>query len=194
MTWILDEMKREVFLVTGIHNCGMIVTWVAPAGLIPDQKRIMLALSPRNFTTNSILENHYFAIHLLSTENAKLVPVFGTNKSNEINKFENVNHEKKYLSEIDPEQEKREASAYLPILTETCGWCIGKMVSQMNTGDRIIVVADILLDEMSTSDKAPVPLRLQDLHQYLNENEMKRLDDRFSSDIDKDRALRNGSA
>ena len=42
---IFDEDKREIYLITASDNsrpCGMIVTWVTPASLIPDDKRIQM--------------------------------------------------------------------------------------------------------------------------------------------------------
>jgi hypothetical protein len=57
ITSIFDEGKREIFLITTSDDSrpsGMIITWVTSASLIPDDKRIVLVLSPHNHTTQML--------------------------------------------------------------------------------------------------------------------------------------------
>lgn len=175
-SWILDEGKREVFLVTAVSSDGtkhgMIITWVAPAGLVPDQKRIMMALSPTNQTTQTLMESKSFAIHLLQQAQANLVPVFGAKHSREVNKFEGVDHE---------------IEDGLPILANTCGWMIGAVVSTMEAGDRVIVLADISKEQGAVEQD---PLYVKDMSAKLPVGDVQDLDQKFSGDIDRDRQMR----
>ncbi|PON11840.1 hypothetical protein C2W62_42715 [Candidatus Entotheonella serta] len=77
MTSIFDENKREIFLITmsdkGRHS-GMIITWVTSASLIPDDKHIVLVLSPHNHTTQVLLDRRQFIVHLLAHNQVVFVP------------------------------------------------------------------------------------------------------------------------
>jgi flavin reductase (DIM6/NTAB) family NADH-FMN oxidoreductase RutF len=178
--WILDEGKREIFLITAADAddqlSGMIITWVSPAGLVPDQKRIMMALSPTNHTTQVLLKETRFAIHLLRKSQVSLVPIFGTKSSRDVNKFENV----EYILEDG-----------LPIIAGTCGWMIGKVVSTMEAGDRIIVLADIEQDEATQEQD---PLYVHDISTSLLPSlDVQALDNKFRQDIVRDRQMRADS-
>jgi flavin reductase (DIM6/NTAB) family NADH-FMN oxidoreductase RutF len=90
---IFDEDQRPIFLVTAFDTsrpCGMIVTWVSLASLIPEDKRIVLILSPHNHTTQVLLQHRRFIIHLLAHHQAILVPTFGLYSSREVDKFASV--------------------------------------------------------------------------------------------------------
>lgn len=176
--WILDEMKREVFVVTTAsepHPSGMIITWIAPAGLIPDQKRVMMALSPTNHTTQVILGSAHkrMGVHLLSKQQANLVPLFGGQSSRTVNKFETVD----YVMQDDG----------IPILSNCCGWFLAKVVHTMDTGDRIIVIADI---EKEEAEENQDPLHLGELGDLLPSTDNAALGSKFEADIVRDRGMR----
>ncbi|HXV82639.1 MAG TPA: flavin reductase [Candidatus Binatia bacterium] len=90
---IFDEGKREIFLITTSDDsrpCGMIITWVTSACLIPEDERIVLVLSPHNHTTQVLLHHRQFILHLLAHDQVALVPTFGLYSSRDIDKFASI--------------------------------------------------------------------------------------------------------
>ena len=74
---LFDELEKDIFLVSAGDNgrySGMIVTWVTAASLIPEQKRIVLVVSPANATTQVMLHTGRFILHRLACEQVELVP------------------------------------------------------------------------------------------------------------------------
>ncbi len=173
---IFGEMKREVFLVTSQHaghKSGMIITWVTPASLIPERKRIVMALSPYNHTTQTLLQSGRFIIHLLAKEQALLAHTFGTYHSNQVDKFGEI------AFTVDEE-------TGIPIISTACGWERGRVVSQMDVVDRLVVVAD--LDE-SSFDADKQPLLVGDLEPSLPTEITQKMNAKYLHDIDRDREL-----
>jgi flavin reductase (DIM6/NTAB) family NADH-FMN oxidoreductase RutF len=168
-------MKREVFLVTatdGKTAAGMIITWVSPAGLIPEQKRLMMSLSPANQTTQVLLATGRFVLHLLQKSQASLVPLFGEHSSRTVDKFAEVEYEDKNGQHI---------------IKGTCGWNICRVVSTMESGDRITVLAEV---EQEYAEEVQEPLFLRELDGLVGPDVSRRLSEKFQNDIERDRLLR----
>jgi flavin reductase (DIM6/NTAB) family NADH-FMN oxidoreductase RutF len=219
-TWILDEMVRELFLVTttfstGVEHkkgtdkvtdecslqlqdlvlpptsmsphyqestvagdvinhyfSGMIISWINPAGLISDQKRVMMALSPCNFTTQVMMSGDKMAvIHLLSSDQLPLVPLFGSGHGPVKDKFQcgklvassvgtssSSNDEPPLFTynlwEPSPGSPLTTTKTPLPVVQGTLGYIVVKIVSSMNVGDRIIAVADVVEEKMLNDDNS----------------------------------------
>ncbi|PON11935.1 hypothetical protein C2W62_42240 [Candidatus Entotheonella serta] len=176
-TSIFDENKREIFLITASDNhrpSGMIITWVTSASLIPDDKRIILVLSPHNHTTQVLLDRHRFIIHLLAQDQAALVPTFGLSSSRDVDKFASV----PFTLDED---------SGIPIVDETCGWARGKLISQMDTGERFIVLAEI---EKESAQPAKQSLRVRDLGHNLPAATLQDMLEKYLRDVERDRRIR----
>jgi flavin reductase (DIM6/NTAB) family NADH-FMN oxidoreductase RutF len=173
---LFDESKKEIFLVTSCYKgykSGMIVTWVTSASLIPERKRIVLILSPTNYTTRMVLQNRQFIIHLLSREQVDLVPRFGLSSSEDSDKFSSVPFQ---LDE-----------GGLPIIQGTYGWARGKVVSHLDGGDRLIVLAHLDMEEVHPNKE---PLFVRDLTQYLSADTVEKMQEKYLRDVERDRRLR----
>ena len=176
-TSIFDEDKREIFLVATSDNhclCGMIVTRVSSANMLPEDRRIALILSPHNHTTQALLDRQQFIVHLLAHDQADLVPTFGLYSSRDIDKFASV----PYTLDSDNN---------LPIVDGTCGWARAKLISQMDVGYRLIVLAQI---EQETAQSVRQSLLVQDLAQHLPSAILQEMQRKYIQDVERDRQMR----
>jgi len=136
---------HELYIVSARHNgCdnGQIATWIMPATLVVEQPRIVALISPQNYTYSLIAPTGRFAVSMLSEEQHELVPRFGLYSGRDIDKFQGVKTE-------------RTASGLL-ILVDGCGWADCVVVSTLDAGDRILMLADIVEQEFSCGTR---PLR-----------------------------------
>ena len=173
---LFEELQREIFLLTACEKgakSGMIVTWVTSASLIPDRQRIVLVLSPANYTTGVVRQNRQFIIHLLSRDQVELVPRFGLSSSKDSDKFSAVPFQ---LDEHG-----------LPIIQGTCGWARGEIVSHLDGGDRLIVLAQLAREEVYPAKE---PLLVRDLAQHLSADMLEKLEEKYLRDVERDRRLR----
>jgi len=174
---IFDEGKREIFLLTTSDDSrpsGMIITWVTSASLIPDDKRIVLVLSPHNHTTQALFRRRQFILHLLANDQAALIPIFGLYSSRDVDKFASV----PFALDED---------SGIPIVDGTCGWARGNLISQMDTGERFIVLAQI---EKETAPPATQPLQVRDLAQHLPADTLQEMQEKYFRDVERDRRIR----
>ena len=174
---IFDEGEREIFLITTSDDnrpSGMIITWVTSASLIPEDKRIVLALSPHNHTTQVLLRRRQFIIHLLAHDQAALVPTFGLYSSRDVDKFAALRFT------LD------EASG-IPIVDGTCGWARGRLTSQMDSGERFIALAQI---EKEVAYRSKESLRVRDLTQHLSTSILQKMQEKYLRDVERDRRMR----
>lgn len=177
ITSIFDEDKREIYLVTTSDNrrpCGMIVTWVTPASLIPEAKRIVLVLSPHSYTTQVLLQKRQLVIHRLAHDQAALVPTFGLSSSREVDKFASVSF-------------TLDEDSGIPIVDGTCAWALGNLISQMDAGDRLVVLARL---EQETADRTKQSLRVGDLAQHLPADTLQAMQEKYLRDVARDRRIR----
>jgi flavin reductase (DIM6/NTAB) family NADH-FMN oxidoreductase RutF len=181
ITSIFDEGKREIFLITTSDDrrpSGMIITWVTSASLILDDKRIVLVLSPHNHTTQALLHRRRFILHLLAHNQAALVPTFGLYSSRDVDKFASV----PFTLDED---------SGIPIVEGTCGWARGNLISQMDTGERFIVLAQI---EKETAQPATQPLLVRNLAQHLPADTLQVMQEKYFRDVERDRRIRAQTA
>jgi flavin reductase (DIM6/NTAB) family NADH-FMN oxidoreductase RutF len=172
---LFNELEKDIFLVSSSDNgrySGMIVTWVTAASLVPEHKRIVLVVSPANATTQVMLHTGRFILHRLSREQVDLVPRFGLVSSASVEKFASVPFH------LDEHQ--------LPILEGVCGWARGAIVSVLNGGDRLVVLASI---DREGADPARQPLCVHDLPRSLSPAIMAQLEEKYMRDVERDRRL-----
>ena len=172
---LFNELEKDIFLVSSSHNgrhCGMIVTWVTAASLIPEHKRIVLVISPANATTQMMLHTGRFILHRLSREQVDLVRRFGPVSSASVEKFAAVSFH------LDEHQ--------LPILEGVCGWARGTVVSVLDGGDRLVVLASL---DREGADPTRQPLCLHDLARSLSPAILAQLEEKYVRDVARDRQL-----
>jgi len=141
-TSIFSLTNHEVYILTsswdGREN-GQIVTWVLPATLVEGTPRIVTILSPQNFTHSLIVKSRGFALNLLAEEQYDLVPLFGLTSGRDILKLDGLVNNR--------------TPGGFPLLADTCGWAECHIVSEIDSGDRIIYLADVTAQKVYEGKK-----------------------------------------
>jgi flavin reductase (DIM6/NTAB) family NADH-FMN oxidoreductase RutF len=179
VTHIFDDQANRIYMVGSHANdrpCGMIVTWVSLASLTPTAVRIMVALSPMNFTTASLRKNGHFSIALLGQHQASYIMNFGTCSSRIINKFKDAPFS---LTELGN-----------PVLSDSCGSAECVVLSEMDLGDRIVIAADVQKWFNGTTTK---PLYQNLGFESLSPHERQILKEKYDSDVKRDLLLRSAN-
>ncbi len=174
-TSIFSLTNHEVFLLTAKldqADCGMIATYIMPATLVPDRLRIVAVLSPQNQTVDGIRENGRFTVQLLSQEQSALVPQFGLYSGKERDKFSDVALER--------------SPSGMALIKDSCGWIECKVVDSMDSGDRIIFLADVAHQKLSPGIP---PLRKVDAFSQLPLEAIQALLEKRRRDGERDREL-----
>lgn len=172
---LLSLTNHELFVIAAAHEAqrsGMIVTWLMPATLVADRPRIVAALSVMNYTVDLIRESGRFLAQMLSETQASYVEHFGGQSGRNRDKFAEVPHQP------GPDG--------LPLLTGCCGWMLCEVVKQLDLGDRVIIVGDVL-QQHRESDVAP--LRKQHAFASLAPDAVERLVAKQDEDGVRDRQL-----
>ena len=117
----------------------MIATWLTLCSIVPEQPRIMAAISPCNFTYELIAKSQKFVVHLLAESQESLVPIFGLENSKIVNKFLAVDYS------VDNNN--------IPIVSNTCGYVSCKLIHRVDCGDRIICIADVIAQKLEKNAK-----------------------------------------
>ena len=175
----LSHTDHEVYVATSagaVGPCGMIITWVLPATLVPEIPRVVMVLSVKNATTEAIHHSGRCLLHLLSETQADLVPHFGLDSSRDRNKF----------AELPPSTGTVRAIDQMPVLEGTCGWMHCSVLDTMSIGDRDVVVADVI-DQ--TLDQGRKPLRKRAALQAQPDTVMQALLNKRTTDGERDRLL-----
>lgn len=129
---IFAAIDHEVFLITTRFrgkDAGQIATWVMPATLVPEPARIVVILSPYNFTCRLIEKSKRFVLHLLAANQHRLMPRFGLPSSRDVNKFKGIKIAR--------------TKRGLPIIPNTCGWAECEVLAKLDGGDRKIILAEV---------------------------------------------------
>ena len=130
MPSIFKLTNHEVFTITanGAVPCGFLATWVLPASLMEGTPRLLILASPENYTTKEILKTSRFVIHLLSKDQVELVPRFGLDASDKMDKFSNL---------------ETEPSDYGPIIKGCAGHHFCELAASYDIGERYIFIGDV---------------------------------------------------
>ena len=109
---------------------NLLVGCVANSVMQINSDTVAISLNNNNYTTKAILENNKFAINILPTNTSiDLIKTFGFKKSNEINKYANINYELKEDT---------------PIINDTCGYIICTLTSSIKTDTHTIIIGKII--------------------------------------------------
>lgn len=122
--------KDELRPTGCIANCAMQVT-VEPA-------TIAVSINHENHTNESIIKNGQFAISILSEKtDAELISTFGFHTGKNVDKFDQVSY-----------FEKDE----LPILSDSCGYLICKLIDKLETATHTVFLGEILDGDVLNND------------------------------------------
>jgi flavin reductase (DIM6/NTAB) family NADH-FMN oxidoreductase RutF len=172
---IFNLVNPELYVITAVHEgqaSGQIATWVMLAALVPEHLRVVVVLSPRNFTFRLIQESRHFVINLLAEGQQDWLPLFGLRSSAEIDKFAQI--------------PVRTTVSGIPILPQTCGWAECQTVQEVDLSDRVVVIADVLQQEVDASRQ---PLCRTEALAALPQQVREALVQKRLLDIESDRAL-----
>lgn len=132
---LLSMTDHEVFLITAQDSrgrkSGFIATWVLPASLLPGAPRVLIEVSPLNFTFELIKSSGHFLLHLLAHEQYTLMHTFGLESGRDQDKFADINWS------VEP-------NTQLPLIDGVCGYGECKVWDTWDIGERIILVADMV--------------------------------------------------
>lgn len=172
---LFSDTNHEIFLLTSAYKkeiSGCIATWIMPATLVPDEPRIVAVLSPNNVTVKLLQKSRLFITHLLAKDQYDLVPRFGLYSSRDINKFEGM--------------ELTYAKSGIPIIPNTCGWmeCVAR--EELDSGDRIVVLADVLEEHVNKGKKS---LCKNEALEKLSEATVQKLWEKRKRDGERDKKL-----
>jgi flavin reductase (DIM6/NTAB) family NADH-FMN oxidoreductase RutF len=172
---IFHLTNHEIYVITAAdqeHISGQVATWVMLTTLVPDRMRVIASISPQNFTCGLIQASQRFVVNLLSQEQAPWLPRFGLHSSRTHHKFEGLAIEF--------------TTNGIPILPGTCGWVECHVGQQVDTGDRIIYIADVVAQAFYPGRS---PLRKQDAFAALPPEQLAALTQKRHQDANRDRDL-----
>ena len=168
--------NHEIYLICarfGERDNAMIASWILPATLASDKLRIVAVLSVHNLTVEWIRHTKRFALQMLAADQADLVPAFGLPSGRDVDKFAEIR-----VTQRTP--------AGLALLEGSCGWADCRVVSELDSGDRIIVLADV---EAQQAQPKRRPLRKQEAFGQLSPDVAAKLREKQRRDGDRDAAL-----
>ena len=137
---IFNAVNPVLYIITAVHEgqaSGQIATWVTLAALVPERLRVVAVISPRNFTFGLIKKSRHFAVNLLAEGQQDWLSLFGLYSSAEVDKFAGIS--------------VKTTSRGIPVLPQTCGWAECQTVQELDLGDRVVIIADILQQEVDAS-------------------------------------------
>ena len=145
---ILKKISYGMYIISSQSEV-LKVGCVANSVMQINGETIAVSLNNENCTTNVILETNKFAINILPINtDINLIKTFGFNKSNKVDKYENVPYELKFD---------------VPILKNTCGYIICQVIKQIKTTTHTIILGKIIDMEETNSLEAMT-------YQYYQEN------------------------
>ena len=126
---ILKKLSYGMYIISSKED-NLLVGCVANSVMQINSDTVAISLNNNNYTTKVILENNLFAINILPTNTSiDLIKTFGFKKSNEINKYANINYELKEDT---------------PIINDTCGYIICTLTSSIKTDTHTIIIGKII--------------------------------------------------
>jgi flavin reductase (DIM6/NTAB) family NADH-FMN oxidoreductase RutF len=141
---IFAQTDCELWLVTASappRQGGLIATFVSRASITPDFPRVVVGLAYYHHTAELIKASQAFGLHLLGDDNLDLVWRFGTCSGRDTDKFAGV--------------EFRAGQTGSPIVNGVLGWLDCRVEAELDTGDRMLLLAEVV-DAVLTSTARPL--------------------------------------
>jgi flavin reductase (DIM6/NTAB) family NADH-FMN oxidoreductase RutF len=172
---IFSLTDHEIYVVTARHegrDSGQIATWIMPATLVPDRPRVVIVLSPRNFTHGLIAASGRFVLNMLAEEQHAFVPLFGLYSTRDRDKFAGLDIER--------------TPSGIAVPGGSCGWAECRIISAMDLGDRIVYAADVVEQQVHPGT---TPLRKRAAFALQPEDIRRRLEEKHRIDGARDSSL-----
>lgn len=171
---IFSRLDRELWLITaraGDRRSGLIATNVSNASLVPTLPRTTAGLAKHHFTHELIDQSRAFCMHLLNESQIDWVWRFGIHSGRDANKLEGL--------------ATRTSTTGSPILAGAPAWLDCRVETAMDTGDRMVYLAEVLDAHM---EPALAPLTFKRLLQLAPADKLQELKLDMEHDIELDRA------
>ncbi len=145
---VLKDLSYGVYIVSAKVD-DLLVGCVANSIMQINSETIAISINKENYTTKVIEETKKFAINILPQDiDIELIKTFGFKKSNEVNKYENVNYE--LVND-------------LPVIKDSCGAIFCEYEKCIETSTHLVILAKIT-DATKYSNKTPLT------YKYYQEN------------------------
>jgi len=164
----------ELWLLTaafGARRGGLIATSVSQASIVPDLPRVIVGIAKQHYTHRLVEASGAFALHLLGEEHLDWVWRFGLRSGRDIDK----------LTGLSPTAGRTGS----PILADALGWLECRVESRLDTGDRIVYLAEVVGSEARRDGS---PLTAQHLIRLAPPERLRELKEQMAHDIPIDEA------
>jgi flavin reductase (DIM6/NTAB) family NADH-FMN oxidoreductase RutF len=171
---IFNRLDRELWLITaraGDQRSGLIATYISRASLVPALPRLTVGLAKHHFTRELIEQSKSFCMHLVDEAHIDWVWRFGIRSGRDADKLQGL-----------PSHTGVTGS---PILTGALAWLDCRVETQMDTGDRIVYLAEVLDARIELSSE---PLMFKRLLELAPADKLQQLKLDMEHDIALDRA------
>ena len=145
---VLKDLSYGVYIISSKDEKNL-VGCVANSIMQINSETIAISINKENYTTKVIEETKKFAINILPEDiDINLIKTFGFKKSNEVNKYANVNYE--LIND-------------LPVIKDSCGTIFCEYEKEVETSTHLVILAKIT-DAIKYSEKNPLT------YKYYQEN------------------------
>lgn len=148
---VLRNLSYGVYVVTtkdNDKNVGCVANSVMQVTSSPST--IAISINHDNYTNKCIKESNVFAVSMLKEDsNPKIIGEFGFKTSKDVNKFENIEYK---------------VEDNMPIITDSCGYFICKVIDKMETSTHTVFLGEIVKMDDYTNDN---PMTYKYYHENL---------------------------
>jgi len=171
----LDNLARDVYIATVAHDgerAGQVITWVTHASLVPEKRNVIAVFSKFHHTYKTLSAEGTFALNLPTEAQKDLAVLFGLYSGNDLDKFE------------DPRVRCTTVQG-VPLLSDTAGYAILKVLSEVDLGDRIAVISRVVEEAFDATRR---PLKLGAFLESCTETEIARHRSNYAMMVERDSA------
>ncbi len=171
---ILSKVQRQIWIVTageGTDRGGLVATFVSRASIVRAMPRVLVSLAIEHNTTALVRRSGVFGAHLLSQSESDWVWRFGLDSGRHTDKLAGL-------------RIANEATG-APILADAANWLDCRVEGCMETGDRMVFLAEVV--RAGSSSEAD-PLTVDSLRRHAPPDKLAAMDERFARDGDIDAA------
>jgi len=149
MAWeTIHKVRNGVTIVTAFRGDevnGLTAAWVSQVSQKPPM--VMVSVAPPRYTHDMIRESGCFAVNILGESGMELAKLFGFKSGKQVNKFENVEYERK--------------STGAPIIKDAVAYLDCRVDSEATAGDHTVFFGEVV-DAGIRSDEEPMVYRIKD--------------------------------
>ncbi|MFN4259846.1 MAG: flavin reductase family protein [Gemmataceae bacterium] len=138
---VLKRLDRELWIITAAADArhgGLVATFVSSASIVDELPRVLVGLAKHHFTCELIERSQAFAMHLLREEHLAWVWHFGIATGRDVDKLAGLDW--------------HPGGTGSPLLADALGWLECRVEATMDTGDRVIYLAEVLDGQLAQPD------------------------------------------